>query len=165
MKNNRLILGLVVLLGVVTATWQLLPSSQQTTSVETLPSTTTTTSTIPVTTTSAPVAPSTTTPKRQVSPTVPAAPKTKTPAITGTPSEILDKLRADVLAFEQKIFDSGNFSLYGQIGALQKKYAGVATLSYKSSSTEQYYTATSGELTRAWTVEVGDYRDIVLVER
>jgi hypothetical protein len=85
--------------------------------------------------------------------------------VTGTPSEILDKLRADVLAFEQKIFDSGNFGLYGEIGPLQKKYAGAATLSYKSSSTEQYYTATSGEITRAWTVEIGDYRDIILVER
>ena len=121
--------------------------------------------TAPATTTSVPPAPSTTAPKRQATTTVTAAPKTKTPVVTGTPSEILDKLRADVLAFEQKIFDSGNFGLYGQIGALQKKYAGVATLSYKSSSTEQYYTATSGELTRAWTVEVGDYRDIVLVER
>ena len=130
------------------------------TSTSTVPVTT-----IPVTTTLVSLTPSTTAPKRQVTTTVPAAPKTKTPTVTGTPSEILDKLRADVLAFEQKIFDSGNFGLYGQIGSLQKKYAGAATLSYKSSSTEQYYTATSGELTRAWTVEVGDYRDIVLVER
>jgi len=148
MKNNRLLLSVVVLLGVVTATLQLFSSSQKTTSVETLPPTTTATSTIPVTTTSVPAAPSTTTPKRQVTTTVPAAPKTTTPTITGTPSEILDKLRADVTAFEQKIYDSGNFGLYGQIGPLQKKYAGAATLSYKSGGTEHYYTATSGDLTR-----------------
>jgi hypothetical protein len=129
------------------------------TSTSTIPATT-----VPATTTSAPVAPSTTAPKRQATTTVPAAPKTKTPVITGTPSEILDKLRADVLAFEQKIFDSGNFGLYGQIGPLQKKYAGAATLSYKSSSTEQYYTATSGALTQAWYVEMID-AELVLVER
>ena len=120
--------------------------------------------TIPVTTT-APVAPSTTTPKRQVATSVPAAPKTTTPVITGTPSEILDKLRADVRAFEQKILDSGNFNLYGQIGPLQKKYAGAATLSYKSGGTEHYYTGTSGDLTRIWDVTTGDNRDIILVER
>ncbi len=84
--------------------------------------------------------------------------------ITGSPSEILDKLRADVLAFERKILDSGNFGLYGEIGPLQKKYAGAATLSYKSSSTEQYYTATSGALTQAWYVEMID-AELVLVER
>jgi hypothetical protein len=120
--------------------------------------------TLPVTTTSAPAAPSTTAPKRQVTTTVPAAPKTQTPAIAGTPSEILDKLRADVLAFEQKIFDSGNFGLYGQIGPLQKKYDGAATLSYKSGGTEHYYTGTSGDLTRIWDVEMVD-AELVLVER
>lgn len=120
--------------------------------------------TIPVTTTSVPPAPSTTAPKRQVTTTVTAAPKTKTPVITGTPSEILDKLRADVLAFERKILDSGNFGLYGQIGPLQKKYAGVATLSYKSSLTEEYYTGTSGDLTRVWDVDIVD-AVLVLVER
>ena len=121
--------------------------------------------TVLVTTTSVPAAPSTTTPKRQVATSVPAAPKTTTPVITGTPSEILDKLRADVRAFEQKILDSGNFNLYGQIGPLQKKYAGAATLSYKSGGTEHYYTGTSGDLTRIWDVTTGDNRDIILVER
>ena len=131
--------------------------------------------TIPVTTTSVSVAPSTTAPKRQVATTVPAAPKTKTPVVTGTPSEILDKLRADVLAFEQKIFDSGNGDLYGKIGPLQKKYAGAATLTYNHDFIEGpggdieytlcYYTGTSGDLTRIWDVEVGHYGDLVLVER
>ena len=121
--------------------------------------------TIPVTTTSVPPAPSTTAPKRQVATTVPAAPKKKTPVVTGTPSEILDKLRADITAFEQKIYDSGNFGLFGEIGPLQKKYAGAATLSYRLSSTEQYYTGTSGDLTRIWDVEFDEYGDLVLVER
>jgi hypothetical protein len=85
--------------------------------------------------------------------------------ITGTPSEILDKLRADVTAFEQNIYDSGNFGLYGQISPLQKKYAGAATLSYKSGGAEHSYTATSGDLTRVWDVTTGDNRDIVLIER
>lgn len=130
------------------------------TSTSTVPATT-----VPVTTTTVPAAPSTTTPKRQVTTTVPAASETKTSVITGTPSEILDKLRADVRAFEQKILDSGNFGLYGQIGSLQTKYAGIATLSYKSGGTEHYYTATSGDLTRIWDVATGDNRDIILVER
>lgn len=120
--------------------------------------------TIPVTTTSAPVTPSTTAPKRQVTTTFPAVPKTNTPAITGTPSEILDKLRADVQAFERKILESGNFGLYGEIGPLQKKYDGAATLSYKSGGTEDYYTGTSGDLTRIWDVEMVD-AELVLVER
>ena len=120
--------------------------------------------TVPATTTTVPAAPSTTAPKRQVTTTVPAASETKTPVITGTPSEILDKLRADVRAFEQKILDSGNFGLYGQIGSLQTKYAGIATLSYKSGGTEHYYTATSGDLTRIWDVEMVD-AELVLVER
>ena len=165
MKNNRLILGVVVLLGVVTATLQLFPSSQQTTSVETLPPTTTTTSTIPVTTTSVPAVPSTTTPKRQVTTTVTAAPKTKTPTVTGTPSEILDKLRADILAFERKILESGNFSLFGEIGPLQKKYAGAATLVRNQEVSGSSYTAKSGGLTRVWDVESDDYGDTVLIER
>ena len=118
-----------------------------------------------VTTTSEQVTPSTTAPKRQATTTVPAAPKTKTPVITGTPSEILDKLRADVTAREQNVYDSGNFGLFGEIvGPLQKKYAGAATLSYKLSSTEQYYTGTSGDLTRIWDVEFID-AELVLVER
>ena len=120
--------------------------------------------TIPVTTTSVPPAPSTTAPKRQVATTVPAAPKTKTPVVTGTSSEILDKLRADILAFERKILESGNFGLYGEIGPLQKKYDGAATLSYKSGGTEDYYTGTSGDLTRIWDVEMVD-AELVLVER
>jgi len=85
--------------------------------------------------------------------------------VTGTPSEILDKLRADITAFEQKIYDSGNFGLFGEIGPLQKKYAGAATLSYRLSSTEQYYTGTSGDLTRIWDVEFDEYGSVVLVER
>jgi hypothetical protein len=121
--------------------------------------------TVPATTTSVPVAPATTAPKRQATTTVPATPKTKTPVITGTPSEILDKLRADITAFEQKIYDSGNFGLFGEIGPLQKKYAGAATLSYRLSSTEQYYTGTSGDLTRIWDVEFDEYGSVVLVER
>jgi hypothetical protein len=103
-------------------------------------------------------------PKRQGR-RIPVAPKITTPAITGTPSEILDKLRADVTSFEQKIYDSGNFGLFGEIGPLQKKYAGAATLSYKSGGTDHYYTATSGDLTRIWDVEFDDYGAVILVER
>ena len=166
MKNNRLLLGVVVLLGVVTATWQLLPSSQQTTSVETLPPTTTTTSTIPVTTTSVPAVPSTTTPKRQVTTTVTAAPKTKTPTVTGTPSEILDKLRADVLAMERQIMSSGNFgSLDPKRAALSAKYSGAATLTYNRAVSGGNYTAKSIDLTQVWYVELDDYGDIILVDR
>ena len=91
--------------------------------------------------------------------------KAKKSLVTGTPSEILDKLRADITAFQQKIYDSGNFGLFGEIGPLQKKYAGAATLSYRLSSTEQYYTGTSGDLTRIWDVEFDEYGDLVLVER
>ena len=90
--------------------------------------------------------------------------KAKKSLVTGTPSEILDKLRADITAFERKILDSGNFGLYGEIGPLQKKYAGVATLSHKSGWTEDYYTGTSGDLTRIWDVEIID-AELVLVER
>ena len=136
--------------------------------VTTIPSTTIPATTLPVTT-SAPVSPSTTAPKRQVATTVPAAPKTNTPAVTGTPSEILDKLRADVLAFERKVFASGNFDLYGNIGPLQRKYAGAATLTYKHDTVEgyslRYYTGTSGDLTRVWDYAVGHYGDIILVDR
>ena len=121
--------------------------------------------TIPVTTTSVPPAPSTTAPKRQVATTVPAAPKKKTPVVTGTPSEILDKLRADVLAFERKILESGNFSLFGEIGPLQKKYAGAATLVRNQEVSGSSYTAKSGGLTRVWDVESDDYGDTVLIER
>ena len=121
--------------------------------------------TIPVTTTSVPPAPSTTAPKRQVATTVPAAPKKKTPVVTGTPSEILDKLRADVLAFERKILESGNFSLFGEIGPLQKKYAGAATLVRNQEVSGSSYTAKSGGLTRVWDIEFDDYGDTVLIER
>ena len=121
--------------------------------------------TIPVTTTSVPPAPSTTAPKRQVATTVPAAPKKKTPVVTGTPSEILDKLRADVLAFERKILESGNFSLFGEIGPLQKKYAGAATLVRNQEVSGSSYTAKSGGLTRVWDVEFDEYGDTVLIER
>ena len=119
----------------------------------------------PVTTTSVPPAPSTTAPKRQVATTVPAAPKTNTPAITGTPSEILDKLRADILAFERKILESGNFGLYGEIGPLQKKYDGAATLVRNQEVSGSSYTAKSGGLTRVWDIEFDDYGDTVLIER
>ena len=121
--------------------------------------------TIPVTTTSVPPAPSTTAPKRQVATTVPAAPKKKTPVVTGTPSEILDKLRADITAFEQKIYDSGNFGLFGEIGPLQKKYAGAATLVRNQEVSGSSYTAKSGGLTRVWDVEFDEYGDTVLIER
>jgi hypothetical protein len=90
--------------------------------------------------------------------------KAKKSLVTGTPSEILDKLRNDITAFERKILDSGNFGLYGEIGPLRKKYAGVATLSYKSGGTEHYYTGTSSDLTRIWDVEFID-AELVLVER
>ena len=166
MKNNRLLLSVVVLLGVVTATLQLLPSSQQTTSVETLPPTTVATSTIPVTTTSEPVASSTTTtPKRQATTTVPTAPKKKTPVITGTPSEILDKLRADVLAMERQIMSSGDFGSYSsRVEALSVKYSGSATLVRNRSVTAESYTAKSGDLTQVWFVEFTD-AELILVER
>jgi len=165
-------LGLVVLVACSSSNTSeaVTPTSVQmaeSTTSSTAPGTSTSTvpvTTVPATTTSAPVAPSTTVPKRQAATTVPAAPKTKTPVVTGTPSEILDKLRADVLAFERKILDSGNFGLYGEIGPLQKKYAGVATLSYKSGGTEHYYTAVSGDLTRIWDVEMVD-AELILVER
>ena len=121
--------------------------------------------TIPVTTTSVPPAPSTTAPKRQVATTVPAAPKKKTPVVTGTPSEVLDKLRADITAFEQKIYDSGNFGLFGEIGPLQKKYAGAATLVRNQEVSGSSYTAKSGGLTRVWDVEFDEYGDTVLIER
>ena len=144
------------------------------TSTSTVPVTTIPVTTLPVTT-SAPPTPSTTTPKRQVTTTVPAAPKTNTTAVTGTPSEILDKLRADVLSFERDIFASKNGDLYGKIGPLQKKYAGAATLTYNHDFIEgpggdieytlRYYTGTSGDLTRIWDVEVGHYGDIILVDR
>ena len=119
-----------------------------------------------VTTTSEQVTPSTTAPKRQATTTVPAAPKTKTPVITGTPSEILDKLRADVTAREQNVYDSGNFGLFGEIvGPLQKKYAGAATLVRNQATSGSSYTAKSGDLTQVWYVESDDYGAVVLVER
>ncbi len=133
--------------------------------VTTVPITMTSTPTSP-STTSAPVAPSTTAPKRQVSTTVPTAPKTKTPVITGTPSEILDKLRADVTAREQNVYDSGNFGLFGEIvGPLQKKYAGAATLVRNQATSGSSYTAKSGDLTQVWYVESDDYGAVLLVER
>jgi hypothetical protein len=82
MKNNRLILGLVVLLGVVTATLQLLPSSQQTTPVETLPPTTTITTVLTTTTTTSIVAPKTTTTNKPPATTIA---KKKTTATTQVP--------------------------------------------------------------------------------
>ena len=82
MKNNRLILGLVVLLGVVTATLQLLPSSQQTTPVETLPPTTTITTVSTTTTTTSIVAPKTTTTNKPPATTIA---KKKTTATTQVP--------------------------------------------------------------------------------
>jgi hypothetical protein len=91
--------------------------------------------------------------------------KAKKSLVTGTPSEILDKLRDDITAFEQNIYDSGNFGLFGEIGPLRKKYAGAATLSCKLGGAGHYYTATSGDLTRVWDVEFDDYGDVVLVER
>ena len=91
--------------------------------------------------------------------------KAKKSLVTGTPSEILDKLRADVLAFERKILDSGNFSLFGEIGPLQKKYAGAATLVRNREVSGSSYTGTSGDLTRIWDVESDDYGDTVLIER
>ena len=101
--------------------------------------------------------------------------KAKKSLVTGTPSEILDKLRVDITAFEQKLLDSGNGDLYGKIGPLQKKYAGAATLTYNHDFIEgpggdieytlRYYTGTSGDLTRIWDVEVGHHGDLVLVER
>ena len=154
---------------VVTPTTVQLPdvttsSATPETSTSTVPVTTTPATTLPVTTT-APPAPSTTAPKRQVTTTVPAVPKTKTPAITGTPSEILDKLRADITAFEQKIYDSGNFGLFGEIGPLQKKYAGAATLVRNQEVSGSSYTGTSGDLTRIWDVEFDEYGAVVLVQR
>ena len=101
--------------------------------------------------------------------------KAKKSLVTGTPSEILDKLRADVLAFEQYLLASGRGDLYGKIGPLQKKYAGAATLTYNHDFIEgpggdieytlRYYTGTSGDLTRIWDVEVGHYGNMVLVDR
>ena len=121
--------------------------------------------TIPVTTTSVPPAPSTTAPKRQVATTVPAAPKTKTPVVTGTPSEILNKLRADVLAMERKTLASGDFgSLDPKRTALSAKYSGAATLTYNRAVSGGNYTAKSGDLTQVWFVEIID-AELVLVER
>jgi len=122
--------------------------------------------TVPATTTSAPVDPSTTAPKRQATTTVPAAPKTKTPVITGTPSEILDKLRADVLAMERQIMSSGDFGSYSsRVEALSVKYSGSATLVRNRATSGSSYTAKSGGLSRVWFDELDDYGDVVLVER
>ena len=91
--------------------------------------------------------------------------KAKKSLVTGTPSEILDKLRVDITAFEQKILDSGNFGLFGEIGPLQKKYAGAATLVRNQDVSGSSYTAKSGGLTRVWDIEFDDYGDTVLIER
>ncbi len=91
--------------------------------------------------------------------------KSKHSLVTGTPSEILDKLRVDITAFEQKIYDSGNFGLFGEIGPLQKKYAGAATLVRNQEVSGSSYTAKSGGLTRVWDVEFDEYGDTVLIER
>lgn len=169
MNINRSLLASLAFVGLVSCASDSSSGDQSMTTVRVseVPVTTIPATTLPVVTT-APVSPSTTTPKRRVTTTVPAAPKTSTPVVTGTPSEILDKLHADAQAFHRKIFASGNFDLYGKIGPLQKKYAGAATLTYKHDNFEgyslRYYTGTSGDLTRVWYVEVFD-AEIVLVER
>lgn len=91
--------------------------------------------------------------------------KAKKSLVTGTPSEILDKLRADITAFEQKILDSGNFGLFGEIGPLQKKYAGAATLVRNQEVSGSSYTAKSVGISRVWFVEFDEYGAVLLVER
>ena len=91
--------------------------------------------------------------------------KAKQSLVTGTPTEILDKLRVDITAFEQKILDSGNFGLYGEIGPLQKKYAGAATLVRNQEVSGSSYTAKSVGISRVWFVELDEYGAVLLVER
>jgi hypothetical protein len=86
--------------------------------------------------------------------------------ITGTPSEILDKLRADVLAMERQIMSSGDFGSYSsRVEALSVKYSGSATLVRNRATSGSSYTAKSEDLTQVWYVEFDDYGAVVLVER
>ena len=91
--------------------------------------------------------------------------KAKKSLVTGTPSEILNKLRADVLAMERKTLASGDFgSLDPKRTALSAKYSGAATLTYNRAVSGGNYTAKSGDLTQVWFVEIID-AELVLVER
>ena len=146
MKNNRLILGLVVVLGVVTATLQLLPSSQQTTPVEALPPTTTITTVLTTTTMTSIVAPKTTTTNKPPATTIAKKKTTATTQVpqmqlTGSPQEQANQVVAALEKIQDLDYGFRTLKLYD----LKRSIASYGITIHEDTSRRIYTISANGQ--------------------